>query len=203
MTSIKDIYDLACNFRESLWKQARSLGREPKVYLHWTAMPYDRTFSDYHINIKGDGEIVVTGDLDEIKAHTWKRNTGAVGVSLCCAYNATTNNLGDYPPTEKQIEVMAQVIAALCEGLWLTIDKYHVLTHAEAADNIDDLNVHEDYGPLSEFDKWDLMYLGTPESPSLVLDYDDPRQGGNVLRGKANFYKNLWKESKEHDVFWA
>lgn len=193
MATIQDIERMANDARESLWEQANSVGRDCKVYLHWSAGHYNTVFDDYHINIKGDGTIVVTGDLDELKSHTWRRNTGSVGISLCCAYNATSNNLGPEPPTQEQIEVMAQVIAAVCNGLWLTIDKAHVLTHGEAADNEDGVWCHDEYGPKSTCERWDLQYLGTDESPYFISDHEDPRTGGNVLRGKANFYRNKWK----------
>lgn len=113
-----------------------------KIYLHWSAGYYDTVFDDYHINIQGDGEIIVTGGFGEIKAHTWQRNSGSIGVSLCCAYNATSNDLGEEPPTEIQIEKMAQVIAHLAKGLDIPIDKQHVLTHGEAANNEDGLTPH-------------------------------------------------------------
>lgn len=192
--TIQEIKQLANDARESLWEQAESLGREPKVYLHWSAGHYNTVFDDYHINIKGDGTIVVTGDFDEVKAHTWRRNTGSVGISLCCGYNATSNDLGPEPPTQKQIEVMAQCITAVCDALWLTIDKDHVMTHGEAADNEDGLNVHENYGPISTCERWDLEYLQTYESPSFRPWATDGSRGGDILRGKANFYRNLWGE---------
>ena len=192
--TIQEIEQLANNARESLWEQANSVGRDCKVYLHWSAGHYNTVFDDYHINIKGDGTIVVTGDLDELKSHTWRRNTGSVGISLCCAYNATSNNLGPEPPTQEQIEVMSQVIAAVCNGLWLTIDKEHVLTHGEAADGEDGVWCHDEYGPKSTCERWDLEYLGTSESPIFNPWADDGSRGGDVLRGKANFYRNLWNE---------
>lgn len=192
--TIQEIEQLANNARESLWEQANGVGRDCKVYLHWSAGHYNTVFDDYHINIKGDGTIVVTGDLDEIKSHTWRRNTGSVGISLCCAYNATSNNLGPEPPTQEQIEVMSQVIAAVCNGLWLTIDKEHVLTHGEAADGEDGIWCHEEYGPKTTVERWDLEYLGTDESPRFNPWATDGSRGGDVLRGKANFYRNKWKE---------
>ena len=194
MATIQDIEQMANDARESLWEQANSVGRDCKVYLHWSAGHYNTVFDDYHINIKGDGTIVVTGDLDELKSHTWRRNTGSVGISLCCAYNATSNNLGPEPPTQEQIEVMSQVIAAVCNGLWLTIDKEHVLTHGEAADGEDGVWCHDEYGPKSTCERWDLEYLGTSESPIFNPWADDGSRGGDVLRGKANFYRNLWNE---------
>lgn len=114
---------------------------------------------------------------------------------MCCCYQAGTADLGKYPPTAKQIEAMAQVVAILAKALWLTIDRDRVLTHAEAADNIDGLlPVGDEYGPGTTCERWDLQYLGTKESPEWTIDYDDPRTGGNVLRGKANYYANLFNK---------
>ena len=188
--SLEELKQLAADAREAIWNKAKANGREPKIYLHWSAGRYDSKFDDYHVNITGDGSIYVsTEDLSEVLAHTYHRNSGAVGVSLDCAYGATSSNIGSYPPTEKQIECMAQVIVALADALWLTIDLGHVMTHGEAADNMDGLWCHEKYGPRSTVERWDLQYLGTKESPSYTKDYSSPKTGGNVLRGKANWYR--------------
>lgn len=187
--SIQELYMMACDARESIWEQAGEYDREPKVYLHWSAGHYGQFYDDYHIQIDEDGSIYVLCDLNEVLAHTWKRNTGAVSISLACCAFATSEDLGDEPPTTKQIDAMAQAIVAVCEGLWLTIDSDHVLTHAEAADNTDGLDVHEDYGACTTCERWDLQYLGTDESPYFVANYDSPYNGGNVLRGKAIWWK--------------
>lgn len=191
--TISELQECAANVRESIWVQAQAVGREPKIYLHWTAGHYDQKFDDYHINITGSGEIYLTHPLDDVLAHTWRRNTGSVGITLCCAYGANTNNLGSEPPTAKQIEVMAQVIDVVADSLWLTINKKYVLTHGEAADNMDGICPHEEYGPLSTVERWDLQYLGTTESPVYLKSYDDEHTGGNVLRGKALYYQNKRK----------
>jgi hypothetical protein len=158
-------------------------------------------FDDYHINITGDGQLWCTGDFDSVKSHTWHKNSGAIGVSMSAAYGATSNDIGDYPPSPKQIEQMARVIAVLCDALDLSIDIKRVPTHGEAADNADgDYSAYGDdecYGVLNGCERWDLQYLATDESPVFLKDYDDPRTGGNVLRGKANYYRNRWKEHPE------
>ena len=107
----------------------------------------------------------------------------------CCAF-ATTNDLGDEPPTTEQIEAMAKVIVAVCDGLWLTIDKDHVMTHGEAADNEDGIYPHEYYGPRTTCERWDLELLGAPESNTFSPWATDGSRGGDVLRGKALWYKN-------------
>lgn len=192
---LKDIETLAEAARNQLWQDAKNMQRDVKIYLHWTAGRYGQRFNDYHINIDQDGSLwVSTDDFSETLPHTWHRNTGSVGVTLCCCYGADTADLGDYPPTAAQIETMAQVVAVLAKALWLTIDRDRVMTHAEAADNLDGLLPEGDeYGPCNGCERWDLQYLGTEESPEWITDYDDPRTGGNVLRGKANWYRKQFK----------
>ena len=198
--TLKELKDMAINSRSDVWQKAQSLDREPKIYLHWTAGKYDSLFSDYHINITGNGDIYVsTDDLSEVKNHTWKRNTGAIGIGLCCAYGGGSTNLGDYPPTVKQIETVAQVIDVVCAGLWLTIDKAHVMTHGEASNNEDGLTVHNPYAWWNDSygdgdTRGDLEYLGTKESPKYNPYATDGSRGGDVLRGKANWYKNNKKD---------
>lgn len=192
--SIEDLRFMAMEARESIWEQAQRCGRDPIIYLHWSAGHYGSIFGDYHVNITGDGALYITGDLDEVKAHTWRRNTGAVAISLCCCCGATTNDLGDEPPTAEQIEAMAQAIAAIADGLWLTIDKTHVRTHGEQAAN--EMGWEQPaYAPWNDecHDgqvRWDLEFLGTEESPVYNPSAMDGSRGGDVLRGKANWYRN-------------
>lgn len=189
--TLEELKDMAENCRESIWEQARAYGREPKIYLHWTAGHYGQYYlNDYHIAIDADGSIYVDHDLDEVLAHTYHRNSGAVGITLACCVGATSDDLGSEPPTNAQIEAMSQVIVAVADGLWLTIDKNHVLTHGEAADNEDGIYPHDPYGPKADCQRWDLEYLGTSESPSFNPYATDGSRGGDVLRGKANWYRN-------------
>ena len=189
--TLEELKQLAEAAREEIWALAKGEGREPKLYAHWTAGRYDTKFSDYHINITGDGNIFISTDnLAAVLGHTYHRNSGAIGIALCCAYQANTNDLGDYAPTAKQIEVISQVITTLADALWLTIDKDHVMTHGEAADNEDGLYPHDPYGPKSTVERWDLEYLGTDESPVYNPWATDGTRGGDILRGKANWYRN-------------
>lgn len=188
--TLEELKGMVENARETVWEQAKSQGRNPKVYLHWSAGRYDSIFDDYHINITGAGKIfVTTNNLSEIKSHTWRRNTGSIGISLCCAYNATSNDLGEYAPTDIQIETIAKVIDIVATGLWLTINKEHVLTHGEAADNEDGIWCHDPYGPKNGCERWDLEFLETSESPKYD-PWDEEHRGGSILRGKALWYHN-------------
>ena len=194
--TVEELKQIASDQREAVWAEAESVGREPKVYLHWTAGHYFQKFEDYHINITANGDIwLTTEDLSEVLGHTWKRNTGSIGVTLCCCAGATTNDLGDEPPTDDQINAMAKVTTALCDGLWLTIDKSHVLTHGEAAANEDGEYPHPTYACWDDECgdgqvRWDLEYLGTDESPEYAPWDLDGARGGDVLRGKAQWYRD-------------
>lgn len=174
----------------SLLSDASSVGRSIKVYLHWSAGHYGQFFDDYHINIDSDGSLYAsTDDLSEVIDHTYHRNTGAVGVSLACCAWANTESLGDEPPTPAAIDAMAKVVAVLCDEFHLDITRENVMTHGEAADNIDGIEASEPYGCQSTCERWDLQYLGTDESPTYTADYDDPSTGGNVIRGKAIWFQ--------------
>lgn len=160
-------------FQEVITMARKAAGKIDRIFLHWSAGHYDQFFADYHLNIAKDGNLYTNiSDFTTTLSHTWHQNTGAIGISMSCCFKANYENLGPEPPTELQIESMAQVIALLCRELNLPISAKHVLTHAEQA-NIDD------YGPDTTSERWDLWFLHTG---------DEPGSGGDILRGKAAFY---------------
>ena len=188
---LTELMDAAYAAKWKLQQKAAANGRDVKIYLHWTACPYGRYYAGYHVNIDDDGTIIMTtDDLSDTLSHTYMRNSGSIGLTMCCCYEASPYDKGDQPPTQKQIEVMAKCIAVLSEALDIPIDKQHVLTHGEVADCEDGSPVYYDglYGPKNGATRWDLEVLWTDESP--VFDpYDEEHRGGTILRGKANFYK--------------
>lgn len=187
--TLKELKQMADEARENLWNIAKYVGREPKIILHWSAGHYHQFYDDYHINIDADGSIYVsTDDLSEVLPHTWRRNTGAVGVSLACCAFATSNNLGDEPPTNIQIETLARVIAVLAKAFWLTIRIENIMTHGEAADNMDGCYEHEPYGPDNGCERWDLAILSNE---------DEWKSGGNIIRGKAKWYQENYPDGVE------
>lgn len=200
LTELKQLAQVA---QDDILLMAHAMDRSPKIYLHWTAGRYNTPYDDYHINIKGDGSIYVsTENLSDILHHTWRRNTGSIGVTLCCGLGAGSESLGDFPPTPTQIEVMAQVIAVLCDAMGIPITKMYVLTHGEAANNEDGLHTHEPYAWWNDGygdgdTRGDLEYLGTAESPSYNPYATDGSRGGDVLRGKAVWYQNYWRGQNE------
>lgn len=188
--TLDELYTLADAAREDIWDTAKGYARDPKIYLHWSAGHYGTKFDDYHINIDADGNLYASTDnLADTLAHTWRRNSGAIGIALDCCVDATSEDLGPEPPTAAQIEAMAQAVWKLADALDLTIDKERVMTHGEAADNEDGLYTHDAYGPKNTCERWDLEYLGTDESPSFNPWATDGTRGGDVLRGKANWYR--------------
>ena len=186
-----DLRHLAAAYRPALNYAAARCAREVKIYLHWTAGHYGQFFADYHVQVDADGGIYVIGDgmLDELLAATYLRNSGSISIAVLGCVGAATNDLGKEPPTAAQIEALAMAVTALADGLWLTIDKERILTHGEAADNEDGVNAHAPYGPRSTCERWDLEYLGTEESPVFDPWATDGTRGGDVLRGKAQYYR--------------
>lgn len=196
-----------------LWEAAKENRRDLKLYLHWTAGRYGQFWDDYHIQIDADGLIYMPRGvtLADVLEGTYGRNTGSVAITLLGCFDATTNRgLGTNPPTAMQIEVMARVIAVLSAALDLTIDIKRVMTHGEAADNEDGLDLDYSklpggnngfeyglYGPKHSVERWDLEYLGTEESPRYNPRAMDGKRGGDVLRGKAAWYRKTYPDGVE------
>ena len=164
-----------------LLKEAQAnRGKIKHIYLHWTAGRYDQFFDDYHLNIDGEGKVYRTcSSLDELKAHTYRRNTGAIGITLCCALDASWQgevpDLGSCPPTTLQLVALAKVVAVLCVGLGLALDDSAVMTHAEAA-------LVDGYGAGSgdSETRWDLYWVLNGEGKLI--------RGGDHIRQLAQYY---------------
>ena len=185
--SLDDLRTLAEEAKPLLTEAAARIGRPIKLYLHWTYDHYDTVHPEYHINVFQDGQIYIgTDNLSEYKLHTNRRNGGSVSIAATCAYNAkSTDDLGPEPPTDSQIEAIALIVATLSTALDITIDLSHVLTHAEAADNLDgEDRWHLPYGPRAanrNCSHWDFWVLKAG---------DEEGSGGNTLRGKGLWYQH-------------
>lgn len=157
-----------------------------RIYLHWTAGHYGQAYDDYHINIDKEGEVYLTCQkLTEFKYHTYRRNSSAIGIALCCGYDAQCGDakarsvyFGPEPPTHLQFLALAQAVAVLCDALQLEIGYATVTTHAEAA-------YQDGYGPGSGDPevRWDLLYIPEEFNPQHL------RPGGVALREKAILLK--------------
>lgn len=94
------------------------------------------------------------------RAHTWRRNSNAIGIALDCAYGSSIDydgqvTHGDYPPTEAQIDMLSKVVAKLCIEIGIPIGYPTVMTHAEVAD-IDGYGIFDSDPDM----RWDLYGLG-------------------------------------------
>ena len=83
--------------------------------------------------------------------------------------------MGSYPPTLKQLQNVAKVVAVLCAALGIEITEQSVMTHAEAA-------TIDGYGPGSgdRDTRWDLAWV-QDASGNLC-------PGGDFLRQLAQYY---------------
>lgn len=183
--TLEEIRQSISAVKEEIWRQAVNLGRDPKIYLHWTGGAYDRDYPDYNFSIHADGTVVQTHELCTPISATYMRNSGSVAVTLDCCANAVAYadggcDLGTYPPTDIQIECLAQVTAVIAQALDVPVDIQHVMTHAEAADNLDGLYPCDPYGPSTTCERWDLAVLSGD---------DDWMSGGDTIRGKALWYQ--------------
>lgn len=190
--TLQELKQMALDVKYSLWNQAEANNRDVKLYVHWSAGRYSQFWDDYHVQIDYDGSIYVPRgvSLDTVLAATYMRNSGSIALCFLGCFDATTNSgLGTNPITAQQVEVMSQCICVLADALNLTIDKKRVLTHGEAGDNEDGIYCHEPYGVKTTVERWDCEYLGTPESSHYNPYATDGTRGGDVLRGKANWYR--------------
>lgn len=194
--NLDELRNMAKDAYDTLWEKAENNDRDVKIYLHWSAGHYGQFFDSYHINIDADGSIYVsTDDLSETLSHTWKRNSGSIGITLACAFGASYNTnkgLGDEPPTDSQISSMAKVISILAKELEIPINLEHVMTHGEAADNADGYwgayGEEDLYGPENGCERWDLDY---------IKDGDENGTGGDKIRELALELYNKYEVPKK------
>ena len=192
---------------DTLRRMARAVrGGIRHIYLHWTAGHYGQVYDDYHLCIDQNGQTYVNCEnLTDFKNHTWQRNVGAIGIALCCGAfancweptrraawevesafevphkpqpDAALVDFGPEPPTPVQVEVMAKIVALLCDELCLPVNEDTVMTHCEAA-------FQDGYGP-GDCDpdmRWDLWFL-----PDVAL-HGELYPGGDLIRDKVVFYQ--------------
>ena len=105
---------------------------------HWTAGSWTQTFKHYHFCITYDektdtAKVVQTRSLREPGEHTWHRNTGNIGISMCGMGRIRGKLHGIQ---QAQVEACAKLTAELCtifgmpievthdHAYWATIDGY-------------------------------------------------------------------------------
>lgn len=149
------------------WMPAAQIER---VVFHWTAGTDKASKLDrqhYHLLIEGDGKLVrgipsiALNSKPKAKAgyaaHTRNCNTGSIGVSLCGMGGAVESpfSAGKWPLTKAQWDVLADVLAELCEFYQIPVTPQTVLSHAEVQGTLG----------IAQRQKWDIARL--PFDPSL------------------------------------
>lgn len=191
---IVDVINFTYKSKNAIKEIAYKYQRPVKIYLHWTNEGYGIKNEDFHINIDANGDIYVsTNDFSEKKNHTYMRSAGSIGIALCCCnYSSSMNGFGNCSPTPEQIDMLSQIVAIITTAYDIPIEKHYVATYSEVADGICDTEGYATglFGPLKGNNEvWDLLSV-EPEYPAIAIrSYDDPHNGGNVIRQKAKEYQ--------------
>lgn len=141
-----------------------------RVIVHWTAGTYrasDLDTEHYHLLIEGSGQIVrgrnpISANQAPARepraSHTKNCNTGSIGVAVCCMADAVERpfKAGLFPLTERQWNVLSEVVAELCRAYGIDVTPDTVLAHGEVQDRLN----------IPQRGKWDPMVL--PFAPARV-----------------------------------
>jgi N-acetylmuramoyl-L-alanine amidase-like protein len=178
------------SWKVSEWVPELPPGRIENIYLHWSAHDYRSVFPAYHfcVALDDDGEIVVvnTHDVREnmrnvydapdepYAAHTRKRNSFALGISVMGMQGSKPDDFGPYPLTTELVDALCAVGAKLAAHYRVPVDAGHIMTHAEAA-------LHDGYFGTEPQQRWDIARL-KPEARPLVPQ--DALDVGEELRAR-------------------
>lgn len=161
------------------WTPELPAGRIERIYTHWSAHDYQSVFPAYHFCIAtteaGDIVVVNTHDVREnmrdvydapdepYAAHTRKRNSFALGISIMAMENSNPRDFGKYPLTEPLIDALCALAAKLAKVYGVPIDADHVMSHAEAA-------LHDGYFGTKPEERWDIARLRAEDRPLVPQD---------------------------------
>jgi hypothetical protein len=138
------------------------------ISLHWTAGDYRTVYSAYHFCVSlGDDErpqVIATHDLRAnmrdvraesgapYAAHTFGRNSYAIGVAVAAMGGATPYDFGAYPLRDDMLGLMCRLVRRLCTAYAIPVTRATVRTHAEAA-------LDDGYFGDGEDERWDIARL--------------------------------------------
>lgn len=156
-----------------------------RIICHWSAGKYKASSIDrkhYHFIFESDGKEVagnnpVSANRRIVRgkpyaAHTRYCNTGSIGLSVACMWNANERDFGDYPMTETQFEAMCAKAADLCREYDIDVTPRTVLSHAEVEGTLG----------KAQRGKWDFTRL--PFKPSLK----GAKKCGDYMRERVEAY---------------
>ena len=174
-----------------------------RCYLHWTVSSMCMDYTDYNAEAKLENGLWVlkleNSPANNVPghvpyaAHTYRRNSGAVGIALTGmdGDGVDEHNFGPDPVTVMGLTHLCAGAAALCRRYGInplgmnSLAPYawepSVLTHAEAADRPGEPPQYAAYGPGSTMERWDLMTL-TPLPSGVHPSSELATQSGDALR---------------------
>ncbi len=166
-------------------------GRIDRLYLHWSAGPYDKISTAYHFVVGYRAGYLFAEQTHDVRenmrflregvsyaAHTRGRNAFAIGLSALSMLDSTPHDFGSAPLTEDLIDALCAMCAFIARRYGIAIDREHVMTHAECA-------LIDNYFGLLPHERWDLARL-RPSREAL-----DPREAvdsGDELRRRIRTY---------------
>lgn len=172
------------------WQPDLPEGRIDNIYIHWSAHDYRSVFPAYHFCVALDAQdevvVVQTHDVREnmrnvydapeepYAAHTRKRNSFALGISVMGMQDSKPADFGPYPLTEPLIDALCLATAKLAAFYNVPVDADHIMTHAEAA-------VRDGYFGTKPEERWDIARL-QPDARPLVEE--DAAVAGDELRAR-------------------
>lgn len=134
-----------------------------RIICHWTVGRHTANDIDkehYHLLIEGDGSVIAgrhsiadnvsTKDRD-YAAHTLGCNTGSIGIALCGMMGTRESPFvpGSFSITEKQWDILIEVMAELCQFYKIPVTPQTVLGHGEVTVQLG----------IKQRGKWDPMVL--------------------------------------------
>jgi hypothetical protein len=142
------------------------------VRWHWTGGAYKPNATDrkhYHFIIDGDGNVIRCHDPRKVLSHTWRANTGAIGVAVAAMHGAVERpfNRGPCPLLSKQLTALSSLSARLCAEYDIPVSKWSTMSHSEVQPTLG----------IRQKRKWDINWLPDMVGPA------DPHTVGDRIRG--------------------
>lgn len=160
-------------------------GAMKRIHWHWTAGGHAwnaLAAEHYHFGIDGAAQVhegdhtpednISTADND-YAAHTYRANTGAIGVAVCAMAGASEVggriNWGSAPMLDQQINGLIRLTAELCDRYGIPVTRETVLSHAEVEPTLG----------IAQRGKWDIRCLPGDYSLRPAVEV------GDVLRDRV------------------
>lgn len=152
-----------------------------RIIWHWTAGGHSANSVDreaYHFVIEGHGAVVEgnyapSANLDirsgRYAKHTRGLNTGSIGIALAGMRGSRERPFaaGPSPITERQVDELVELTAALCRKHGIPVTRQTVLSHAEVEATLG----------VKQRPRWDISWLpGMPQAGDPLFVGDELRR---------------------------